>query len=258
MRSCAGVVGRVEQVVEGRRLEITGVVVFHRLEVKVGGLGHATVATSEPVAQDGAGHVRAVPGVLVGGGAIADHVVIPHDSRAKITVVFVKTGIRHGHGLTRAIQVRGEIGGHGVRAHVPAGLVVESAEGRVGPKLHERRLTKQGGEVRRCQHPFVSAVVPCMRVVHDLTSHFAEALLKQDPRIVGQGDRFNGAGIVSPTVQADQGVLERSFTVRKKGKVQQVVVQEHGKGHGMTGGNSRVTFGLLEGQGRTLDHQPRG
>ena len=100
MCSCTRVVGRVEQVVEGRRLEITGVVVFHRLEVKIGGLGHATVATSEPVAQYGAGHVRAVPGVLVGGGSVADDVVIPHDSRAKITVVFVKAGVRHGHGLT--------------------------------------------------------------------------------------------------------------------------------------------------------------
>ena len=97
-----------------------------------------------------------------------------------------------------------------------------------------------------------------MRVVHDLTSHFAEALLEQDPRIVGQGDRFNGAGIVSPTVQADQGVLERNFTVREEGKVQQVVVQEHGKGHGVAGGNSRVAFGLLESQGRALDHQARG
>ena len=258
MRSCTGVVGRVEQVVEGRRLEIAGVVVFHRLEVKIGGLRHATVAASEPIAQDGAGHVRAVPGMLVGGGTVADDVVIPHDSRTKITVVFVKASVRDGHGLTRAIQVRGEIGRHGVRAHVPAGLVVEGAEGRVGPKLHERRLTKQDGEVRCCQHPFVSAVVPCVRVVHDLTSHFAEALLKQDPRIVGQGDRFNGAGIVSPPIEADQGALERSFTVGEKGKVQQVVVQEHSKGHGVTGGNPRVAFGLLEGQGRALDHQARG
>jgi len=202
--------------------------------------------------------VRAVSGVLVSGGTVPDDVVIPHDSRTKITVVFVKTGIRHGHGLTRAIQVRGEISRHGVGAHVTSGLVVEGAEGRVGSKLHERRLAKQGGEVRRRQHPFVSTVVPCVRVIHHLASHFAEALLKQDPCIIGQRDRFNGADIVSPTVQANQGVLERSFTFREKGKVQQVVVQEHGKGHSVAGGNPRVAFSLLEGQGRALDHQARG
>ena len=67
MRSGTCIVGRVEEVVQGRRLEIARVIVFHRLEVKVGGLGNSAVTATESIAQNGARNVRAVPRMLVGG-----------------------------------------------------------------------------------------------------------------------------------------------------------------------------------------------
>ena len=67
MRSRTCVVGRVEEVVQGRRLEIARVVVLHRLEVKVGRLGDTAVTATESIAQNGARNVCAMPGVLVGG-----------------------------------------------------------------------------------------------------------------------------------------------------------------------------------------------
>ena len=50
MRSSTCIVGRVEEVVQGRRLEIARVIVLHRLEVKVGGLGNSAVTATESIA----------------------------------------------------------------------------------------------------------------------------------------------------------------------------------------------------------------
>ena len=65
MGSGTSVVGRVEQVVEGRGLEISCVVVFHGLEVEVSRLGNPSISSAEAVAQHGASDVGAVAGVLV-------------------------------------------------------------------------------------------------------------------------------------------------------------------------------------------------
>ena len=156
----------------------------------------------------------------VSGRTIADDVVIPHHTGSEITVVLIKTGVRHGHGLSRAVEVRGEVGRHGVRAHVTARLVVERTEGRVGPKLHHSGLTKQGRHVGCGQRSLVSAAVPSTRIVHGLTGDFTELLLEQATRVVGQGDELNRAVIVSPTVQAEQGLLQDAFSLMQEGDVE--------------------------------------
>ena len=156
----------------------------------------------------------------VSGRTIADDVVIPHHTGSEITVVFVKTGVGHGHGLSRAVKVRGEVGRHGVRAHVTARLVVERTEGRVGPKLHHSRLTKQGRQVGCGQCSLVAATVPRTRVVHGLTGDFTELLFEQATRVVGQGDELNGTVIVSPPVQTEQGLLQDAFSLMQKGDVE--------------------------------------
>ena len=100
MGTCTCVVRRVEQIVEGGRLEVAGVVVFHGLEIQFSRLSHATVAAAETVTKHRAGDVGTVARVLVGGAAVTDDIVGTDDSGAKIAVVFVKTGIRHRHNLT--------------------------------------------------------------------------------------------------------------------------------------------------------------
>ena len=135
-------------------------------------------------------------------------------------MVFVKTSVGHGHDLSRAVEVRGEVGRHGVRAHVASRLVVECAEGRVGPKLHHSRLTKQGRQVGCGQGSLVAATVPRTRVVHGLTGDFTEPLFEQAARVVGQRDCLNGAGIVSPTVQTEQGLLQDVFSLMQEGEVE--------------------------------------
>ena len=59
-----------------------------------------------------------------------------------------------------------------------------------------------------------------MRVVHGLTGDFTEPLFEQATRVVGQRDRLNGAGIVSPTVQAEQGLLQDVFSLMQEGEVE--------------------------------------
>ena len=93
MGACTGVVRGVEKIVQRRRLKVARVVVFHGLEVQIGGLSDPAIPSTKPATEHRAGNVGAMPRMLVGRRAISNHVVISDHASPKVAMVLVQTGI---------------------------------------------------------------------------------------------------------------------------------------------------------------------
>ncbi len=194
--------------------------------------------------------------MFVSGGAVTDDIVGTDDPRAKVTVIFVQTRIRHGHDLPGAVKVGGVVRCHGVGLHVLPGFVVEGGKGRVGSKVHHRGLHQHLVEGNILQHTFVAALVPSPRVDHRFLSHFAERLNQRSAFAIGEVKVFNGACVISPTVQAKQTLLQGHFAFSEENHVEQITIQKHAERDGMTGEQTVMCCGLMQGEGGSLNDEP--
>ena len=193
--------------------------------------------------------------MLVRRGAVTDDVEISNHAGAIIAVILVQARISHTDDLARTVQIRGEVGGHGVGFHVVAGLVVEGCKRRVGSQLHERGLTQQRWQVDLIEGAFVAAAIPSTPLVEDLCRNITEVLRQRGAGVIGQRNGVQWAGVISPSIQAQQVALQSRFPGFKEENVHQILVQEHPDWNGVSGHDGRVFSGLCEGRRRSLDQQ---